>query len=83
MISGLAAVPAWAQDTNGQFSARTFGVKVGDFVLNGSVTDSRYAVRSKFVTTGLAGAVAGVRGDLAADGVRQGIGFCRAATAKK
>lgn len=66
---------ATAQDSSGRYSAHALGVKVGDMTLSGTVTDSKYAVSGKFVTSGLAAAVAGVRFEMTASGGRSGDRF--------
>ncbi|MEM9551595.1 MAG: DUF3108 domain-containing protein [Pseudomonadota bacterium] len=75
ILTALAACPATAQDSQGRYSVRALGVKVGEFAISGRVTERRYAVRSTFTTTDLAGAVAGVKFLLSAEGDRQGAAF--------
>lgn len=82
LLTGLAtglttlAHPAAAQDaaaeSAGRYSAHALGVKVGDLALSGKVTSTQYAVSGKFVTSGLAAAVAGVRFEMTSTGSRQG-----------
>ena len=62
------AAPLSAQEMQARFAVRALGLKVGDLVLNGTVTDNRYAVASQFTTSGLVGAVAGVKFLLSAAG---------------
>lgn len=70
-LSILAGAGA-AQESVGRYSAHALGVKVGDMTLSGKVTDSQYGVSGKFVTSGLAAAVAGVRFDMTSSGSRKG-----------
>ena len=51
------------------------GVKVGDLAMAGSVSNTKYAVSAQFVTSGLVGAVAGVRFLMQATGTRKGDTF--------
>jgi len=68
----MAAVPAAAQQSSGQYAVRALGLKVGDLTLTGSVSGSKYTVSSQFVTSGLVGAVAGVKFLLSASGAVRG-----------
>ncbi|WP_146344138.1 DUF3108 domain-containing protein [Phaeobacter marinintestinus] len=69
------ALPAHAQQTTGNYTVRALGVKVGDMVINGSVSASAYTVSAQFETSGLVGAVKGVRFLLSATGKRKGAQF--------
>lgn len=71
----LAAQPVQAEETSARFSVRALGVKVGEFVMNGAVTQSRYTVASQFTTTGVIGSVSSVRFVLRATGRRSGADF--------
>lgn len=75
MVLLCAAVPAAAQQTSGSYTVRALGLKVGDFALTGSVSGSKYTVSSQFVTSGLVGAVAGVKFLLSASGNVRGDAF--------
>ena len=70
------AVPAQAEEQmSGRYAVRALGLKVGELALAGSVSDRRYTVSAQFVTTGLVGAVKGVRFLLSASGRRRGARF--------
>ncbi|MEX0348201.1 MAG: DUF3108 domain-containing protein [Paracoccaceae bacterium] len=58
----------WAQHTEGQYDVRALGAKVGDLALSGTITDGRYAVASRFETSGLVNALSGVQFQLKANG---------------
>ncbi|WP_372571747.1 DUF3108 domain-containing protein [Ruegeria jejuensis] len=67
-LPGLVA----AQQTEGQYDVRALGAKVGDMALTGAVNGSRYAVASRFETTGLVNALSGVAFQLESKGRVQG-----------
>ncbi|MCL6285117.1 DUF3108 domain-containing protein [Ruegeria sp. 2012CJ41-6] len=70
-LPGLVA----AQQTEGQYDVRALGAKVGDLALSGTVKGSRYAVASRFETTGLVNALSGVWFQLKSNGRVQGNTF--------
>ncbi|MCV6584586.1 MAG: DUF3108 domain-containing protein [Marinibacterium sp.] len=71
--SGAVSAQTAVQQTQERYVVRALGVKVGEMALGGNENGSTYKVVSEFTTTGLAGAVAGVRFVLNAQGrIRDG-----------
>ena len=75
MLALIFAGPGMAEQTQERYSVRALGVKVGEMALVGRTTDTGYKVRSEFSTTGLVGAVKGVKFILSAEGARRGKTF--------
>ncbi len=76
-VAALLVLPslASAQETAGRYAVRALGVKVGELVMTGAASETKYTVSSQFTTTGMVGAVAGVKFLLRATGARKGQDF--------
>ncbi len=74
---GLCLLPASlaARDTVGTYAVRALGVTVGQLQVSGRVTDSAFAVTAQFTTSGLVGAVKGIRFVMESRGARRGDRF--------
>ncbi|MFC3613934.1 DUF3108 domain-containing protein [Lutimaribacter marinistellae] len=77
LVLSLSLLPAAlaAQDTTGTYTVRALGVTVGQLQVSGRVTDNAFAVRAQFTTSGLVGAVKGVRFVMESQGARRGDRF--------
>ena len=75
MILLCLPMAALAEIEQSRFALRALGVKVGELTLSSDVGVSRYAVRSRLETTGLASAISRVRFEIAAQGRRRGARF--------
>ncbi|MEY8843194.1 DUF3108 domain-containing protein [Cribrihabitans sp. XS_ASV171] len=64
-----------AQDTVGSYAVRALGVTVGQLQVSGRVTESAFAVKAQFTTSGLVGAVKGIRFVMESHGARRGERF--------